>query len=322
MSKFHINPDTGNVNPCSAFTGDCPFGGINDHYATAGEARAVFERDQANEQLPRSLKRFISPSETPIAASTRVFYNKYVEKMKTIAFPHLTEEEMDVLRDVGYKRPVTDEALDRIIDRLRFAGTEHLFDIDAQRIYGPVLVNYLKEVRAKSGTPSTIILADDFNPVTQTSFPKAEARYNPKIAWEEILKVAASEALYANNSATHYARFEKNSNKTGVVAEQQKAFGSAYSKMAHRLTHLKGSQLKELQWLYDNDETFRDRTIRDLSHVIPDLQAGRWRKTQIVEPVSSEEESFLEKIPLPEIRQLHQPIGTFVENLVTKNTQK
>jgi len=43
MAKFHVNPVTGNVGACSADKGDCPFGGPQDHYASAAEGRAAFE---------------------------------------------------------------------------------------------------------------------------------------------------------------------------------------------------------------------------------------------------------------------------------------
>lgn len=46
MSKFHVNPNTGNVAPCTA-KAKCPFGDLEkDHYATPELARAAFESTQ------------------------------------------------------------------------------------------------------------------------------------------------------------------------------------------------------------------------------------------------------------------------------------
>lgn len=47
MSKFHIN-GAGNPGKCTAENGNCPFGGENEHYATAEDARAAYESKQAS----------------------------------------------------------------------------------------------------------------------------------------------------------------------------------------------------------------------------------------------------------------------------------
>lgn len=48
MSRFHINPKTGNPGLCSANI-SCPFGDINaDHYSSKEEARTAYEKKQAN----------------------------------------------------------------------------------------------------------------------------------------------------------------------------------------------------------------------------------------------------------------------------------
>lgn len=47
MTKFHINPTTGNANKCSA-TKQCPFGDLDaDHYATKDEAARAYESKMA-----------------------------------------------------------------------------------------------------------------------------------------------------------------------------------------------------------------------------------------------------------------------------------
>lgn len=46
MSKYHVNPETGNAGPCSAKV-QCPFGGDEAHYDTPDDARKAYEAVQA-----------------------------------------------------------------------------------------------------------------------------------------------------------------------------------------------------------------------------------------------------------------------------------
>lgn len=48
MTKFHINPETGNPGGCRAVVGKCPFGGDDEHFDTAEAARAAFEAKHEN----------------------------------------------------------------------------------------------------------------------------------------------------------------------------------------------------------------------------------------------------------------------------------
>lgn len=55
---YHVNPATGEVNPCKA-TGKkgCPFGAASEHYETVEEAREAYEIAQKTKQFIISLKR-------------------------------------------------------------------------------------------------------------------------------------------------------------------------------------------------------------------------------------------------------------------------
>lgn len=64
MSRFHINPKTGEPGSCRVTTGKCPFGSVDEHYATAEEARTAFE--SMNESF--SLSQHIHISEAAEAA--------------------------------------------------------------------------------------------------------------------------------------------------------------------------------------------------------------------------------------------------------------
>ncbi len=43
MTKYHLNPQTGNPGKCSAEQGNCPFGDPLEHYDFPAEARKSFE---------------------------------------------------------------------------------------------------------------------------------------------------------------------------------------------------------------------------------------------------------------------------------------
>lgn len=54
MSKFHINPETGNPGPCSAKV-KCRFGDDSEHYSSADEARTAYEK-QNSSSFPEASK--------------------------------------------------------------------------------------------------------------------------------------------------------------------------------------------------------------------------------------------------------------------------
>lgn len=43
MSQYHINPNTGNPNKCTASVRGCPYGGSSDHFFSKEEARQAYE---------------------------------------------------------------------------------------------------------------------------------------------------------------------------------------------------------------------------------------------------------------------------------------
>ncbi len=56
MAKYHINAETGDVGPCRAEKGNCPFGGENEHYNTAEGARSAYEKAKLKMELRRDQK--------------------------------------------------------------------------------------------------------------------------------------------------------------------------------------------------------------------------------------------------------------------------
>lgn len=54
MARYHINPDTGKPDSCSAQSGRCPFGGEHQHFASEANARAAYELSMGTATLPPS----------------------------------------------------------------------------------------------------------------------------------------------------------------------------------------------------------------------------------------------------------------------------
>lgn len=57
MSRYHVNPETGEAGPCRASSGNCPFGGESDHHDSASEARKAYETSQEDAKLLEGLKK-------------------------------------------------------------------------------------------------------------------------------------------------------------------------------------------------------------------------------------------------------------------------
>ena len=47
MASYHVNRETGDVGPCHADKGRCPFGSLDEHFTTQKAARANYEKGQA-----------------------------------------------------------------------------------------------------------------------------------------------------------------------------------------------------------------------------------------------------------------------------------
>ena len=90
MTKFHINPATGDAGSCSATKAKCPFGGEDDHYSSKEAARGAYENKMANIPVPDfsgneiRFYEMTSPQELEKLATqtTRHFRNKPNSRIK------------------------------------------------------------------------------------------------------------------------------------------------------------------------------------------------------------------------------------------------
>jgi len=73
MARYHINPETGNPNKCSAQAGNCPFkseaGDEATHYSSKNEARAGYEQKMESQgNRPQELKPIVDTEISPTKA--------------------------------------------------------------------------------------------------------------------------------------------------------------------------------------------------------------------------------------------------------------
>lgn len=94
MSKFHVNPNTGNTGTCKAKR-SCPFGDLEkDHYDSKAEARAAYEKKM--EKSFSTLK--LPPNHEDRFGFSAKEVDKVSQRIKNAGFS-LTQDDEDSLRD-------------------------------------------------------------------------------------------------------------------------------------------------------------------------------------------------------------------------------
>lgn len=78
MTSFHVNGN-GEPGKCSAQKGNCPFGGENDHHASASEARAAYEAQQGANAIPAPRRAVSKPGQLPFLNDLDNAYNGALE---------------------------------------------------------------------------------------------------------------------------------------------------------------------------------------------------------------------------------------------------
>lgn len=74
MSKYHVNPETGNPGKCTAPAGKCPFASDNEHYTSREAAAAHYEERVANDSDPSTNEfgEFSKKAKTPTSPDTAI----------------------------------------------------------------------------------------------------------------------------------------------------------------------------------------------------------------------------------------------------------
>lgn len=103
--KFHVNDD-GEVRPCSAEQGNCPFGGGENHFTSIEEGRKAYEQRMADELIPDKLTSF------KIAQAVAKKYENNIERKNWY-----NNEGNYAANDLEYRKnnklPFTQEAFER-----------------------------------------------------------------------------------------------------------------------------------------------------------------------------------------------------------------
>lgn len=116
MAKFHIN-SSGEAGNCRAEKGGCPFGGDDQHYATAAEASKAYESKMADQVVPEPVEREAN-RERPLPNPEKLLAKETpTEEFKRIE-RELSENHDRLLRLTGRKDPAA-EAEREEIDEIR-----------------------------------------------------------------------------------------------------------------------------------------------------------------------------------------------------------
>lgn len=288
--KYHISPVTGNPNRCYASKKPCPVGGADEHYSSKEEAREAYEKSQSEGgQTVTKLKKTPAPSSdtqgksasvtsiggTTITPEMTEKYREVVTNSYISTTPPLNNSEKKILSDVAAGKTISDEKLDAMIDRLRHVATHAELVSEKALANGKIVLPYLKAVRSKSPNPNTLKDVKDFDPATQTVFSNKDARRHPMIAGKAIRRTSAH-IDWMNQLADDARAIALEVEKDPEAREVYRNKAAIWADEALRSEVKLRAQLKEIQYQYDNDETFRNNTNLSIaSH----LRAGVYRDT-------------------------------------------
>jgi len=103
--RYHINPETGRVNKCTARPGNCRYGSDTAHSATKEEARAIYERQMENETVPQVV------TKTPVLKMSKAVAAVYSDVPNEV-YP-LTDKETAMVRR-QLKKGYTNKEIERM----------------------------------------------------------------------------------------------------------------------------------------------------------------------------------------------------------------
>lgn len=295
--KYHISPSTGNPNKCYASVKPCPLGGESDHYPTKEAARNAYEKSQSEGgQTVTKLRKSAAPAETSgklasvttLGGKTRTpaMTEGYNSALPNLGYqtPPLSQVEKKILADVGEGKNVSDEKLDSMIDRLRWAGTTGSYGRPGEAEAGAEVLSYLKAVRSRSSAPSTLPTAVTFDPATQTLFSNADARKRPSAMANSLSRTAKHmewmEKLASDSRSLAHA-------PDNTPEERQRYLNDAArrSDEAKRTEAKLHAQFREAQWCFDNNPEWRRNAnfgvVRHLNNGMYREAAGEYRDIPI-----------------------------------------
>lgn len=273
MAKFHVNPNNGKAGPCSAKR-SCPFGDLEtEHYGTVAEAQQAYEGSMADQTFSNVVslssvkaKRASAASDELAQAREASGFDKGWERLgKGI----LSKADIKLVEDVAAGKKVSDEKLDQFLDAHQDLETVTPYNRAPEAANAKAVMDYLRAVRAQSGSPSTLPTIETFDPSTQSMFSNASARSAAHVMGKAIRREAAhgewmDERAEEDRRAAQFAR--QDGDEAEAQAYEQAALNS--EKAAMRSKARTQAQLRELQYLFDTDEKFAGTANADVRRLL------------------------------------------------------
>lgn len=191
---YHISPTTGRANKCSAQTGNCPFGGEQDHYATKEQAREAYEKDMSANTFAPVRK---NPESSPRLAdhanylSTVRLTTKFDEALPAFPAYKLNQADKTLLAAIAADKKVSDEKLDLFIEEKKAMAVADAYSSEEEAEAARNVLAYVQAVRATSNTPSTLPTVGNFDPSTHSLFSNKKARSNATVMSKAIKREQA-----------------------------------------------------------------------------------------------------------------------------------
>ena len=270
MAKYHISPTTGRPNLCHATVRACPVGGENEHYGTKEEAQTAFEQSMSGQTLVAVSKK--APAGNVVSLgdhkakkladhdsflATARATSKFDESLASFPKYKLTKADEKMLADVAAGKKVSAQKLDEFMEDKESMAKLDAFNDEREVQAARGVLGYLKAVRSTDPTPSTLATIDNFDPSTQTVFSNPNARKSAVVMGKAIRReFAHSEWMHElagehRQSAT-WADQDGSEPNSAQYLQSAKNCEESATKSEARVQ----AQLRELQYLFDTDESF------------------------------------------------------------------
>lgn len=242
MSKYHVN-DSGDPGECNA-NHRCPFGGDDEHYDSMSEARSAYEEKMSKE----------GPT-LPDLHSNRL--RDAAVQAYTDKFPQyeLNATEKNIVEKALEGKKVSDERIDKLLDS-HFDLERIAINRDKEKAEAVQKVfRHLRNVRKKSGNPSTLVTGNSFDPSTQSVYSNKDARKHPS----KMAKAISREASHGDWMRELADRTRERIATQPSTLDEENALNSEVeilNEKARRSDARCQAMMKELKWKMTNDPHF------------------------------------------------------------------
>lgn len=204
MSKYHVNPETGEAGLCRASSGRCPFGGEDAHHGSSAEARTAYEKTMSENGS------HVAGYSRPAEPTTDVRSEKFVEHTLTglpegsrVTVVSTRKEDAGSVEKRGYE--VETHEVESVDEKLPKSDAYVLNNVS--RLSVEDAGRFLKKAKQSLPGRGRVAFA-----VPSRSAPAA-ARVAGETQWrssdvEEVMKKAGFQNVSVENSRVDPSRFE------------------------------------------------------------------------------------------------------------------